>query len=78
MGLEARRPGWVFHKTFKDCNIKKESKVDAYISVNFSHILTNFVPQKMLICLAFHRDTLYYCDFIIREIRAILVKLVRN
>ena len=33
--------------TCKDCNIKKESKVDAYIPVNFLHILTNFVPQKM-------------------------------
>ena len=59
MGLEARRPGWVFHKKFKDCNIKKESKVDAYISVNFSHILTNSAPQKMQIFPAFHRDALY-------------------
>ena len=43
----------------KDCNIKKETNLDAYISVNFSHILTNSAPQKMQIFPAFHRDALY-------------------
>ena len=62
----------------KDWGIKKETKVDAYISDNFSHISTNFVPPKMQIFLAFHRDALYYCVFIMRETPAILAKLVRN
>ena len=62
----------------KDWGIKKETKVDAYISDNFSHISTNFVPQKRKFFLAFHRDALYYCVFIMREIPAILAMLVRN
>ena len=64
--------------TTKDWGIKKETKVDAYISDNFSHISTNFVSPKMQIFLAFHRDALYYCVFIMREIPAILAMLVRN
>ena len=44
---------------YKDCNIKKETNLDDYISVNFSHILTNSAPQKMQIFPAFHRDALY-------------------
>ena len=55
--------------------MKKETNLDAYISVNFLHILTNSVPQKRQILLSFHRDTLYYCDFILRETTAILVNL---
>ena len=64
---------WDPNAICKDCNIKKETNLDAYISVNFSHILTNSVPQKRQILLSFLRDTLYYCDFILRESRAILV-----
>ena len=67
---------WIF--IGKDWFIKKETKVDAYISINFSHILTNFVPQKIQILIAFIRGALFYCSFIIKEIWAFLVKLVKN
>ena len=55
----------------KDWGIKKETNVDAYISGNFSYILTNFVPLKMQIYLAFQRDALYYGVFIMRETKGI-------
>ena len=42
----------------KDCPIKKETNLEAYISVNFLHILTNSAPQIMQIFPAFHRDAL--------------------
>ena len=41
----------------KDCNIKKETNLGAYISVNFLHFLTNSAPQIMQIFPAFQRDT---------------------
>ena len=31
----------------KDCNIKKETNLEAYISVNFLQILTKSAPQIM-------------------------------
>ena len=43
---------------YKDCPIKKETNLEAYISVNFLHILTNSAPQIMQIFPAFHRDAL--------------------
>ena len=43
---------------------KKETKVDAHISVNFSHFFANFVLPKMVIFIAFQRGATHYCDFI--------------
>ena len=62
----------------KDCPIKKETNLEAYISVNFLHISTNSAPQIMQIFPAFHRDALWNCDFNIKETIAISVKLDRN
>ena len=42
----------------KDCPIKKETNLEAYISVNSLHILTNSAPQIMQIFPAFQRDAL--------------------
>ena len=42
----------------KDCNIKKETNLEAYISVNFLQILTKSAPQIMQIFPAFQRDAL--------------------
>ena len=42
----------------KDCPIKKETNLEAYISVNFLHILTNSAPQIIQIFPAFQRDAL--------------------
>ena len=42
----------------KDCNIKKETNLEAYISVNFLQILTKSAPQMMQIFPAFQRDAL--------------------
>ena len=62
----------------KDWCIKKETKVDVNISINFSHILTNFVPQKIQILIAFLRGALFYFTSNLEETGAFLVKLVRN
>ena len=43
---------------------KKETKVDAHISVNFSHLFANFVSLKMVIFIAFQRGPTHYCDLI--------------
>ena len=45
-------------KLHKDCNIKKETNLEAYISVNFLQILTKSAPQIMQIFPAFQRDAL--------------------
>ena len=50
-------------RLYKDCSVKKFPNLKAYISVNFSHILKNFVPQKLHIFIAFQRCALYYCVF---------------
>ena len=42
----------------KDCNIKKETNLEAYISVNFLQILTKSAPQIIQIFPAFQRDAL--------------------
>ena len=57
---------------------KKETKVAAHISVNFSHFVTNFVCLKKVIFIAFQRGVTHYCSFTMREIKAFFVKLVRN
>ncbi len=64
--------------TYKVLSEKKETKVDAHISVNFSHFVTNFVCLKRVIFIAFQRGATHYCSFTMREIKAIFVKLVRN
>ena len=43
---------------------KKETKVDAHISVNFSHFSKNFVFPKMITFIAFQRGATHYYDFI--------------
>ena len=48
----------IFKKKTKDCNIKKETNLEAYISVNFLQILTKSAPQIMQIFPAFQRDAL--------------------
>ena len=61
------------------CDRKKtDSKVDAYISVNFSYTFTNFVSQELHIFIAFYRDALHYHGFTLTENREIIVKLVEN
>ena len=42
----------------KDCPLKKETNLEAYISVNFLQILTKSAPQIMQIFPAFQRDAL--------------------
>ena len=62
----------------KDQSEKKVTNVDAYISVNFSHMIKNLVPQKMYILPAFQRGILCNCVFPIIGTRAILLKLIKN
>ena len=45
-------------KLTKDCNIKKETNLEAYISVNFLQILTKSAPLITQIFPAFQRDAL--------------------
>ena len=63
---------------YKDQSEKKVTNVDAYISVNFSHMIKNLVPQKMYILPAFQRGILCNCVFPIIGTRAILLKLIKN
>ena len=70
--------GSVSMYVYKVTSEKKETKVDAHISVNFSHFVTNFVCLKRVIFIAFQRGATHYCSFNIREIKATFIKLVRN
>ena len=62
------------------CNIKKRvlKKMHIFQLIFHIHIISNSVTQKIQILPSCCRGALYYCVIIIRETRAILVKLVRN
>ena len=51
--LEAREIRAAEKILAKVCSAKKFPNLKAYISVNFTHVLTNFVPQKQHIFVAF-------------------------
>ena len=62
----------------KDQSEKKVTNVDAYISVNFSHMITNLVTQKMQILPAFQRGILCNCVFTMIRTTTIILKLAKN
>ena len=49
---------FVWKRLIKDCPIKKETNLEAYISVDFLQILTKSAPQLMQIFPDFQRDAL--------------------